>query len=69
MHADGRQVGKVTNAVHSPRLERNIGYAWVPIELADHGTALEVEWPFGGPAEATVVPIPIIDPNKEIPKA
>src|SRR6476620_10150357 len=27
---DGAVVGKVTSACHSPRLERNIGYAWVP---------------------------------------
>jgi len=30
---------------------------------------LEVEWPFGPPVKAQVVPIPFIDPNKEIPKA
>jgi aminomethyltransferase len=65
----GREVGHVTNAVWSPRLKKNIGYAWVPIELAEHGTMLEVEWPFGKPAMATVAPIPFIDPDKEIPKA
>ena len=27
---DGRQVGHVTEMVWSPRLERNIGYVWVP---------------------------------------
>jgi aminomethyltransferase len=54
--------------VWSPRLEQNIAYAWVPIELAGHGTTLEVAWPFGGPAKATVVPLPFWDPNKDIPK-
>lgn len=31
---DGKKVGKVTSAVYSPRLKKNIGYAWLPIELA-----------------------------------
>ena len=68
VHKDGRQVGKVTNAVHSPRLERNIGYAWVPIELAEVGTKIDVEAPFGT-ASTQVVSIPFFDPQKEVPKA
>ncbi|MDX6552451.1 MAG: hypothetical protein QOH74_939, partial [Gaiellales bacterium] len=40
---DGREVGRVTDAVWSPGLERNIGYVWVPIELAEPGNVLEVE--------------------------
>ena len=36
-HYQGKQVGHVTDAIHSPRLERNIGYAWLPIELAKIG--------------------------------
>src|ERR1700694_2927362 len=43
----GTRVGHVTDAIYSPRLERNIGYAWVPIELAALGTRLEVEAPVG----------------------
>ncbi|HLB62850.1 MAG TPA: glycine cleavage T C-terminal barrel domain-containing protein [Actinomycetota bacterium] len=66
--SDGVVVGKVTNAVHSPRLDKNIAYAWVPIELAGHGTKLDVETPVG-PAAAQVVPLPFLDPNKEIPKS
>ena len=58
----------MTNAVHSPRLERNIGYAWLPIELAEVGTKIAVEAPFGS-ATATVVPMPFFDPKKEVPKA
>ncbi len=65
---DGERVGHVTNAVWSPRLRKNIGYAWVPIGLAAHGTELEVHWPFDGPARAVVVPLPFYDPAKEIPK-
>lgn len=68
VNADGRRVGKLTNAVHSPRLKRNIGYAWVPIELTGVGTKLEVESP-GGPYVAEVVPLPFYDPKKEVPRA
>jgi glycine cleavage system aminomethyltransferase T len=67
VHADGREVGHVTNAVWSPRLEKNIGYAWVPIDLAAEGTALQVEWPFTAPVNAAVVSLPFIDPKKEVP--
>jgi aminomethyltransferase len=68
VEARGSQVGKVTSAVYSPRLEKNIGYAWVPIELADTGTQLDVETPQGRRG-ASVVPMPFVDPGKEIPKS
>jgi len=45
VHAGGRRVGRVTSACYSPRLDRNIGYAMVPIEHADIGAELEVERP------------------------
>jgi glycine cleavage system aminomethyltransferase T len=63
----GERVGHVTSACHSPRLEKNIGYAMVPIELAQHGTELEVEVA-GERREGVVVEMPFIDPKKEIPK-
>jgi aminomethyltransferase len=66
---EGREVGHVTNAVWSPRLEKNIGYAYVPIELADVGSEVEVAWAFDGPVTARVVELPFIDPKKDIPKA
>ena len=28
---NGTQVGQITSAIHSPRLHKNIGYAWAPI--------------------------------------
>ncbi|MGZ4430864.1 MAG: glycine cleavage T C-terminal barrel domain-containing protein [Gaiellales bacterium] len=64
----GELVGRVTSACHSPRLERNIGYAWLPTELTATGTrvAVESEW---GRRTATVVPMPFIDPEKAIPVA
>lgn len=65
--AGGRQVGPVTDAIHSPRLERNIGYAWVPIELAAVGTEVEARGP-GGTLRARVASLPFIDPKKTIPQ-
>jgi aminomethyltransferase len=64
---EGREVGRVTSACHSPRLEKNIGYAMVPIELAELGTELEVDV-YGDSRDAVVVQMPFIDPKKEIPK-
>jgi glycine cleavage system aminomethyltransferase T len=63
----GEPVGRVTSACHSPRLQKNIGYAMVPVELAELGTELEVEVA-GSTREAVVVAMPFIDPKKEIPK-
>jgi glycine cleavage system aminomethyltransferase T len=60
--------GTVTSAIYSPRLQKNIGFAWLPIEHAGLGTRLMVTSPDGARA-ATTVPIPFIDPGKEIPKA
>jgi glycine cleavage system aminomethyltransferase T len=65
---DGREIGRVTSALYSPRLERNIGYCWVPVALADPGTELVVDAP-AGEATARVVPVPFVDPTKEIPKS
>jgi aminomethyltransferase len=64
---EGRPVGRVTSACYSPRLEKNIGYAMVPIELSELGTELEIDVDGEG-REAVVVPMPFIDPKKEIPK-
>ena len=36
---DGRDVGRLVSASHSFRRKENIGYAWVPIELAEPGTS------------------------------
>jgi aminomethyltransferase len=63
----GEPVGRVTSACHSPRLERNIGLAMVPIGLSAPGTALSVHTPTGARA-ATVVQKPFIDPRKHTPK-
>jgi len=67
--AAGRRVGRVTDLVWSPRLERNIGYAWVPIELADPGTELQIQWQTGERTPAQTAAIPFLDPHKHVPAA
>ncbi len=64
---EGEQVGEVTSAVHSPRLERNIGLALVRVEASELGTGLEVETGEGS-RSATVVETPFFDPEKRIPQ-
>jgi len=65
-HAAGRQVGKVTSAIYSPRLGKNIGYCWLPVEFCANGTGVEVESEWGR-RTAMVVPMPFVDPEKRIP--
>jgi aminomethyltransferase len=62
----GESVGQVTSAIYSPRLGKNIGFCWVPVELAAPGSKVRVatEW---GDRTATVVPMPFVDPEKRIP--
>ncbi|WP_397543896.1 glycine cleavage T C-terminal barrel domain-containing protein [Roseovarius salis] len=66
--AGGQTVGKVTSAVYSPRLERNIALAMVATEHANLGTEVEVTLP-SGPAPATVVQTPFFDPRKRLAAA
>jgi aminomethyltransferase len=61
-------VGHISSALYSPRLEKNIGYAWVPTDRSQAGTKLVVETPLGE-APALVVSVPFVDPTKEIPKS
>jgi glycine cleavage system aminomethyltransferase T len=65
---DGNEVGKVTDAVWSPKLEKNIGYAWVPIELAEPGTKVDIESE-NGSLVGTTAALPFVDPRKEVPAA
>jgi glycine cleavage system aminomethyltransferase T len=67
-HHGGVEVGKVTDAVWSPGLRKNIGYVWVPTELADPGTELSVETP-DGMVKGRTAAIPFVDPRKEVPAA
>jgi aminomethyltransferase len=65
---DGEVVGRLTSASHSFRLEKNIGYAWVPIELAEPGNEVELVSP-DGPVPAVTAALPFLDPDKDIPKS
>jgi glycine cleavage system aminomethyltransferase T len=63
---DGEVVGRVTSAIHSPRLKKNIGYAWVPIDHSEQGLPLDVDSEWGIRA-ATITSMPFVDPQKTIP--
>jgi aminomethyltransferase len=65
---DGAVVGKTTSASYSPRLEMNMGYVWLPIELAAWGTRVTLGSPEGKLA-AEVVSLPFLDPKKDVPKS
>lgn len=65
--SEGRLVGRVTDAVWSPGLEKNIGYAWVPIELVNPGTRLDVLSENGEEITATTTILPFVDPQKKVP--
>jgi aminomethyltransferase len=67
--ANGSGAGRVTSALYSPRLKKNIGYAMMPVAHAILGTTLTVIIPGVGTRKATVVSRPFIDPNKDIPKS
>jgi glycine cleavage system aminomethyltransferase T len=63
---DGKKIGHLTDAVWSPGLQKNIGYVWVPIELAEPGNRLDVESEHGDIVGLTAA-IPFVDPRKEKP--
>ena len=65
---DDNIVGKVTSAVYSPRLEKNIALAMVDIDASEIGTALTVETRQGN-RMAQVVEKPFYDPKKKITKS
>ncbi len=67
--AHGKQVGHMTDAVWSPGLKKNIGYVWVPIELAEPGNRLDVEAENGEHIAGVTAAIPFVDPRKERPAA
>ena len=60
------KIGRLVSASHSPRLEFNMGFAWVPASKASEGTRIEITSP-DGPMTATVTALPFLDPKKEIP--
>lgn len=62
------EVGSVTSAVYSPRLERNIALALVAIDHAGKGSKLLARCASGDQV-ATVVDVPFIDPQKRLAKS
>ena len=62
---DGKKIGKVTSAVYSPRLKKNIALAIVDIDYSDIGNKFEV---LTGKINigCTVVEKPFYDPKKKI---
>lgn len=68
INKDGTNVGKVTSAVYSPRLERNIALAMVEADCAVIGAEVEVITP-SGPTQAIVVERPFYDPKKKLAAA
>ena len=64
---DGATVGHMTDAIWSPGLDKNIGYVWVPIGLADPGTRLDVHTERGDQLVGITAAIPFVDPRKERP--
>ena len=65
---NGANVGKVTSAIHSPRLEQNIALAMVSAEVARIGADVEVVTA-SGPKRATIAERPFFDPRKTLAAA
>ena len=62
---DGQVIGKITSAIHSPRLDQNIALAMLDIDYADIGTKAFAETSVGR-LPVTVVPKPFYDPKKQL---
>ena len=65
VYHNGVQIGRVTSAVYSPRLKRNIALAMLNIEFAAVGSKAEVDTP-AGRMPAQVVNKPFYDPKKKL---
>ena len=60
----GKKIGKVTSAVYSPRLKKNIALAMILIEYSNIGSIIEVETS-KNKFKAEIVEKPFYDPNKK----
>lgn len=65
IHRDGTKVGKVTSAIHSPRLKQNIALAMVGVNHSALGTQVTIDTG-NGTRSATVVERPFYDPKKTL---
>jgi glycine cleavage system aminomethyltransferase T len=61
VHSDGEAVGYVTSAGYGYAIGQSIAYAWLPSELSEEGTKVEVAY-FGERHGATVAEEPLFDP-------
>ena len=64
LRAQGREVGVITSAVESPRLQRPIALGYVQRDSAAPGTVLEIVTS-GSPRHVTVVTVPFTRPAGE----
>jgi aminomethyltransferase len=62
---DGQVVGRVTSAIYSPRLKKNIALAMVARQYAEIGTSAVIDRGTDS-RNCEVVPIPFYDPKKSI---
>jgi aminomethyltransferase len=65
VEVNGEVIGKVTSAVYSPRLKKNIALAMVAIGRSAVGTTCTVQLT-GETRGGTIVPKPFYDPKKQI---
>lgn len=65
---EGVKVGKVTSAIYSPRLQKNIALAMISIDHTASGRVLQVD-KLSETRTCTVVPIPFYDPKKSLATA
>ena len=63
-----QKVGKVTSAVYSPRLKKNIALAMLSVKSIDKSIEFQVETSHGS-FPAHIVDLPFYDPNKSITKS
>ena len=68
VYCGDRQVGEMTSAVHSPRLERNIGFVLMQTDFAKSENSFTVKTA-EGLRPLTLTDMPFIDPDKKIPRA
>ncbi|TDD03593.1 FAD-dependent oxidoreductase [Nonomuraea deserti] len=60
----GRTVGYVTSAAYGHTIQRPIAYAWLPAELTEPGTHVDISY-FGRRVPAEVAKEPLFDPGME----
>ena len=62
---NGKKIGKVTSAVYSPRLKKNIALAMIGINYSELGNQLDIQT-HEGKYTAKIVEKPFYDPKKKI---